>query len=157
MQPRGPEVPFNADAPLSDALAIASPADSANLPMGLRAQLAVASAWSPNPNKAPLYLDLPLGADRDAVLGKWAANAILAFADQYVRQIRRYRAIAIDAGDEDGARGDASLLHEFLDSYGIAHTFEIYPGTHTSNVAFRIQDEVIPFFSENLAFDRPVR
>jgi enterochelin esterase-like enzyme len=153
MLPRGPEVPFDSDANLSDALAIGSPSESADLPLGLRAQLSVASAWSPNPNKPPLYLDLPIGADQDRVLGKWAANAVLAFADQYVRDIKRYRAIAIDAGDEDGARGDAELLHEFLDSYGIEHRFEIYPGTHTSNVAFRIQDHVMPFFSENLVFD----
>jgi hypothetical protein len=46
----------------------------------------------------------------------------------------------------------ATLLHEFLDDYAISHAFEIYPGTHTSNVAFRIQDHVMPFFSENLVF-----
>jgi enterochelin esterase-like enzyme len=152
MQPRGAEIPFGGDEDLADALKIDSPAASASLPFGLRAQLAVASAWSPNPNRPPLYVDLPLGDATASVLGKWAANSVLAFADQYVREIRRYRAIAIDAGDEDGARGDAMLLHDFLDSYGIAHAFEIYPGTHTSNVAFRIQDHVMPFFSTNLVF-----
>ena len=157
MEPRGAEIPFGGDEDLADALAIGSPAESATLPFGLRAQLAVAAAWSPNPNRPPLYVDLPIGEATDSVLGKWAANAVLAFADQYVRDIRRYRAIAIDAGDEDGARGDAMLLHEFLDSYGIAHAFEIYPGTHTSNVAFRIQDYVMPFFSENLEFESASR
>jgi hypothetical protein len=34
-------------------------ADSARLPFGLRAQLASAAAWSPNPQNPPLYLDLP--------------------------------------------------------------------------------------------------
>jgi enterochelin esterase-like enzyme len=157
MQPRGAEVPFGGEEDLADALAIDSPAASANLPFGLRAQLAVAAAWSPNPNDPPLYLDLPIGDDEQRVLGKWAANAVLAFADQYVQQLRQYRAIAIDAGDEDGARDDAMLLHEFLDSYGIEHAFEIYPGTHTSNVAFRIQNDVMPFFSTNLVFDAPAR
>lgn len=157
MEPRGAEIPFGGDEDLADALAIGSPAESETLPFGLRAQLAVAAAWSPNPNRPPLYVDLPIGDATDSVLGKWAANAVLAFADQYVRDIRRYRAIAIDAGDEDGARGDAMLLHEFLDSYGIAHAFEIYPGTHTSNVAFRIQDYVMPFFSENLEFESASR
>ena len=37
--------------------------DSAKLPFGLRAQLASAAAWSPNPNNPPLYLDLPIGAE----------------------------------------------------------------------------------------------
>jgi enterochelin esterase-like enzyme len=38
---------------------VKTPADSAKLPFGLRAQLASAAAWSPNPKNPPLYLDLP--------------------------------------------------------------------------------------------------
>ena len=40
--------------------------DSAKLPFFLRAQLAAAAAWSPNPNNPPLYLDLPLKDWRDS-------------------------------------------------------------------------------------------
>jgi hypothetical protein len=61
--------------------------------------------------------------------------------------MRRYRAIAIDVGDQDMLKTDAEKLHKALDLYGIANSFEIYPGTHTSHVAYRIQDEVIPFFA----------
>ena len=32
--------------------------------------------------------------------------------------------------------------------------FEIYPGTHTSDVAFRFQEKVLPFFARTLSFDR---
>ena len=46
---------------------------------------------------------------------------------------------------------DAGKLHEILDSYGIANTFEIYPGTHTSAVAVRFQNFVLPFFAKNCA------
>ncbi len=135
--------------------AVKIPADSATLPFRLRAQLASAAAWSPNPKKPPLYLDLPIGPDRDTVLAKWAANAPLDFVDQYIPDLRRYRAIAIDVGDQDGLRFDAGKLHDILDSYGIANSFEIYPGTHISNVAFRIQDHVLPFFSRTLSFEQP--
>ena len=38
------------------------------------------------------------------------------------------------------ARRMPRKLHEILDSYGIANTFEIYPGTHTSAVAVRFQN-----------------
>src|SRR5690349_11052811 len=55
-----------------------APADSAKLPFGVRAQLAAAAAWSPNPNKPPLYLDLPTAGNEQAVLARWAANAPLA-------------------------------------------------------------------------------
>lgn len=135
--------------------AVKTPADSEKLPFLLRAQMASAAAWSPNPRNPPLYLDLPLGENQQAVLAKWAANAPLAFIDQYAANLRRYRAIALDVGDQDGLRTDTAKLHDALDSYGIANSFEIYSGTHTSNVAFRFQDYVMPFFSRTLAFGPP--
>ena len=139
--------------------AVKTPADSATLPFGLRAQLASAAAWSPNPKNPPLYLDLPMkdGAVQQEVLAKWAANAPLAFIDQYIGNLRQYRAIAIDVGDQDELRTDAGKLHTLLEGYGIVNSFEIYPGTHTSAVAFRFQDFVIPFFSEHLSFEQPRR
>jgi S-formylglutathione hydrolase FrmB len=138
----------------ADALAaVKTPEDSAKLPFGLRAQLASAAAWSPNPKNPPLYLDLPFGDKEQTVLAKWAANAPLAFVDQYIAQLKRYKAIAIDVGDQDGLRVDAGKLHDVLDQYGVANTFEIYPGTHTSDVAVRFQEHVMPFFSRTLSFE----
>ncbi len=131
-----------------------SAADSANLPFFTRAQLASAAAWSPNPKNPPLFLDLPTkdGVPRREVLAKWAANAPLDFIDQYIGNLRQYRAIALDVGDQDGLRGDTARLHEALDEYGIANTFEVYSGTHTSAVADRFQNHVMKFFSDHLCF-----
>src|SRR6202023_12968 len=80
--------------------AVKPPADSATLPFGLRAQLASAAAWSPNPKNPPLYLDLPIkdGVAQPDVLARWTANAPLAFVDQYVGNLRQYRGISIDVG-----------------------------------------------------------
>jgi enterochelin esterase-like enzyme len=132
--------------------AVKTPADSASLPFILRAQLASAAAWSPNPKNPPLYLDLPFGDKQQEVLAKWTANSPLAFLDQYAWALRRYNAIALDVGDQDGLKTDTGKLHEAMDAYGIVSSFKIYYGTHTSNVAFRFQDFVLPFFSKNLAF-----
>ena len=133
---------------------VRSPADSAKLDFMLRAQLAVAAAWSPDPLNPPLYLDLPYrnGELQQEVVNKWAANAPLVFVDQYIRQLRRYRAIAMDVGDQDQLKMGAQKLHEVLDHYGLSSTFEIYSGTHTSAVADRIQNHVMPFMSRNLCF-----
>src|ERR1035437_6315163 len=139
--------------------AVKTPADSASLSFGLRAQLASAAAWSPDPKNPPLYLDLPAkhGVPQPDVIAKWAANAPLAFVDQYIGNLRQYRAIAMDVGDQDGLRIDAGKLHDILDRYGIANTFEIYHGTHTSAVADRIQNHVLPFFSKNLCSTKNCR
>jgi enterochelin esterase-like enzyme len=126
--------------------------DSAKLSFFERAQLATAAAWSPDPKNPPLYLDLPFrdGVAQSDILAKWAANAPLAFVDQYIGNLRQYRAIAMDVGDQDGLRVDAGKLHDVFDTYGIANSFEIYHGTHTSAVADRFQNHVIPFFSQSL-------
>ena len=134
--------------------AVKTPEDSAKLPFFARAQLASAAAWSPDPKNPPLYLDLPVkdGVPQPDILAKWAANAPLAFVDQYIGNLKQYRAIAMDVGDQDGLRVDAGKLHDVFDKYGIANSFEIYPGTHTSAVADRFQNHVLPFFSKNLCF-----
>ena len=131
---------------------VKTPADSAKLNFFARATLATAAAWSPNPAKPPLYLDLPVqnGQPQPEVLGKWAANSPLAFLDQYVGNLRRYAGIAIDVGDQDGLRVDTAKLHAELKRYGISSSFEEYKGTHTSAVAVRFQNFVLPFFSRHL-------
>jgi enterochelin esterase-like enzyme len=137
--------------------ALPSAAAGSSLPFLLRGTLALASAWSPNPAKPPLFIDLPVDADgkeRPEILAKWTANAPLAFLDQYVSSVRKYRAIALDVGDKDGLVADTRRMHEALLAQGIANTFEVYPGDHTSHLAFRMQDHVLPFFGRNLSFSK---
>lgn len=133
-----------------------SPADAANFPFFWKAQLATAAAWSPDPKNPPLYLDMPVkdGVVQQDVLDKWEANSPLAFIDQYIDNLRKYRAISIDVGDEDGLRFDTIKVHKILDSYKLPNSFEIYHGTHTSAVADRFQNHVLPFFNHNLCFTK---
>ena len=132
--------------------------EATKLPFGARGLLAMSSAWSPDPHKPPLYLDLPYkpdGTPDEEVLKRWTANSPFALLDQYVPSLKRYAAIAMDVGDQDTLKGDTQKLHEMLLSYGIANSFELYQGTHTSRVAFRFQDHVLPFFGKNLNFEPP--
>jgi enterochelin esterase-like enzyme len=137
-----------------------SPSDAAAVMQGFSiAQLATAAAWAPDPKNPPLYLDLPTkdGDPVPEIQAKFAANAPLAFVDQYIGNLKRYRAIAMDVGDQDGLKVDAGKLHDIFDKYGIVNSFEIYPGTHTSAVADRFQNHVLPFFSKNLCFETGCR
>ena len=136
---------------------LASAEASSNLPFMLRGSLALAAAWSPAPDKPPLYVDLPVdssGKERPEILAKWAANAPLAFLDQYASQVRKYRAIALDVGDKDGLVADTRRMHDALRTLGIPSTLEIYEGDHTSHLAFRMQDHVLPFFGRSLSFSQ---
>ncbi len=137
-----------------------SPADLAAQSPGFASALyASAAAWAPDPKNPPLYFDLPTkdGIPQPEIVAKFAANSPLAFVDQYIGNLKQYRAIAMDVGDQDGLRFDATKLHNILDSYGVANSFEIYSGTHTSAVADRFQNHVIPFFSKNLCFTEGCR
>jgi len=133
--------------------------DLANIPVFAHTLFASAAAWSPNPENPPFYFDLPTkdGTVQPEIVAKWTANAPLALIDQYVDSLRRYRAIAIDVGDQDSLRADTVKLHKVLDKYAIANSFEVYSGTHTSKVADRFQNHVLPFFSKNLCFQASCR
>ena len=106
------------------------PSDSEGMPFFARAQLATAAAWSPNPKNPPLYLDLPTkdGAPQPAVLAKWAANAPLAFVDQYIGNLKQYHGISMDVGDQDGLRADAARLHDIMDSVRHRQQLRDLPG-----------------------------
>ena len=135
------------------AAAAKSPADlAAQSPGFASAPYATAAAFAPDPKNPPLYFDLPTknGEPQPDIVAKFDANAPLAFVDQYIDNLRQYRAIAEDVGDQDGLRFDTQKFHEILSSYGIKDNFEIYHGTHTSAVADRFQNHVLPFFSRNL-------
>src|SRR6201998_1387550 len=110
--PVSPEIAKNLEA-------VKTPSDSANLQFFARATLASAAAWSPNPKNPPLYLDRPTkdGTPQPDVLAKWAANAPLAFVDQYIVSLRPSRAISSDVGAQDGRGADTVKLHEVLDKY----------------------------------------
>ena len=132
-----------------------TPADlAAQSPGFASAQYASAAAWAPNPKNPPLYFDLPTkdGIPQPEIVAKFTANSPLVFIDQYIGNLKQYKAISIDVGDQDGLRVDAGKLHNILDNYGIVNSFEVYPGTHTSAVADRFQNHVMPFFSKNLCF-----
>jgi S-formylglutathione hydrolase FrmB len=137
-----------------------SPADlAAQSPGFAAAQYATAAAWAPNPKNPPLYFDLPTkdGVPQPEIVAKFTANSPLAFVDQYIGNLKEYHAIAMDVGDQDGLRFDTTKLHDVLDNYGIANSFEIYSGTHVSAVADRFQNHVLPFFSKNLCFTADCR
>src|SRR6202046_5519781 len=100
------------------AAAANSPADLAAQSPGFGSvQYATAAAWAPDPKNPPLYFDLPTkdGVPQPDIAAKFAANSPLAFVDQYIGNLERYRAIAMDVGDQDGLRFDATKLHNLLD------------------------------------------
>ncbi len=137
----------------AQAAAISSDADFAKAGFGLKAMLASAAAWSPNPAKPPRYFDLPVvdGKPQPEVIAAWAANAPLSMVHQYIPALRSFKAIAFDAGDKDvGIAATVRSLDQTLTGYGLKHDWAIYDGDHVSAIEQRLQTQVMPFFTRHL-------
>src|SRR5690606_16056023 len=124
------------------------------------ATLATSAAFAPNPKNPPFYLDLPAknGEPRQDVANKIIANRTLSIVDQYIPNLKRLKAIAMDAGLQDqGISASTKKLHELLEAYQVPHQYESYEGDHLNRIAQRIQTKALPFFSENLVFQSPTQ
>jgi S-formylglutathione hydrolase FrmB len=111
-----------------------------------------AAAWSPNPMNPPLFFDQPVkdGEFQPEVAAKWVANSPLAMLDQYVPNMKKYSAIAMDIGLQDTLLESNQQLDQAMTRLGIPHTFETYEGNHNNHLADRIEGKVFPFFSKYL-------
>ena len=58
-------------------------------------------------------------------------------------------------GTQDGLAAANKQLDESFKTFSVAHTFETYEGDHTNRVPERIEQKVLPFFSNNLSFTAP--
>ncbi len=120
------------------------------------ATLATSAAFAPNPQNPPFYLDLPAknGETRPEVVNKIIANRTLSIVDQYIPNLKKLKAIGMDAGLQDQGISDATKqLHEILDAYQVSHSYESYEGDHLNRIAERIKTKSLPFFSQNLVFE----
>ena len=120
---------------------------------GAQGTLARAAAWAPNPANPPFYLDLPTknGEVVPEVAVKWAANSPVAMLDQYVSNLKKMKAIALDIGLQDNLITGNRLLVDRMNAFGIANTFETYEGDHGNRIAERLEQKVLPFFSKHLS------
>ena len=113
---------------------------------------AMAAAWSPDPMNPSKFFDLPVEGEtvHPEIAAKWVANSPLAFVDQYVPNLKKYRSIKMDVGDQDNLAATNKQMDESLTRLGIVHAFEVYEGNHGNRVKERFETKVLPFFSENL-------
>lgn len=148
----------NSDLQMNDGMkaaeAVTSPDQIHEASFWAKAMLATAAAWSPDPNSPPLYIDLPFkdGKLQPLIAAKWAANSPVSTLDQYIPNVKRLKAVAIDIGDQDGLAPGVKLFDQALNAYKIPHFYELYPGDHLNHIADRITTKVVPFFSNNLEF-----
>ena len=136
---------------LADRHAVSAASFQARLILGL------ATALTPAPARAPLFVDLPFRRGAEGTLirnepayTRWTALTPSALVRPKADALRRLRGIRFDVGTSDPFTHILPNLLELsaaLDSAGIRHTFRPYPGDHVSGLRDRFASEIIPFFS----------
>ena len=127
----------------------------------INANLASGAAYSPNPDRPPLYADyLYEQSDGEFVRNEAAferrqANWIYHMFDEYEDNLRALRGLLIDYGEheiESLAVGNAELA-EALGQKGIPFILEVYAGgNHGNMVTERMETRGFEFFAEMLEF-----
>ncbi|MEJ2667552.1 MAG: alpha/beta hydrolase-fold protein [Deinococcales bacterium] len=134
--------------------------------LGETTELAMAAAFSPDPNNPPYYVDLPYKDDHASIFkppsrpprriqsiwARWLAHTPLGMVHDYGINLLLYRGVAIDMGlndDPDVVRG-ARAYDAALTQAGIPHVFDEYQGNHVNRVTARFTSIVLPFVSRNL-------
>ena len=114
---------------------------------------AQAAAWAPNMKNPPEYFDLPTkeGMVQPIIAAQWVANSPLIMVGQHSPALRSMKAIALDVGDKDPFVSTNRQLSDALTRVGATHSLEVYEGDHGNRIRERFEQNVIPFFSRQLA------
>ncbi|MEK6283846.1 MAG: alpha/beta hydrolase-fold protein [Acidobacteriota bacterium] len=120
--------------------------------------IVVGQAFSPNPGKPPLFVDLPFMMvdgqlqPAEPAFSKWQENMPLYMVEKYEANLRKLRGLRFDSGYEDEFTHippTSKALSTALTARGIAHIFEEYNGDHRNRMwgrTGRMASEVLPYF-----------
>ena len=135
-------------------------ADARKLAFIPKVSLALAAAFSPNPDAPPLFYNPPFvrSGDKwvsvDVVYRQWVEHAPLNMIATHAEQLKRLRGFMFDVGLSDQLVSPRSLaaMDSALTKAGVRHTYETYDGDHTNRIAARLATRLLPFFSQTLDF-----
>lgn len=115
-------------------------------------------AFSPNPSRASLFIDLPFAMvdgklqPAEPAFSKWTDNMPVHMVDKYAANLRKLRGFRFDSGYEDEFTHippTARALSAKLTAHGIDHVFEEYNGDHRNRMwgrTGRMATEILPYF-----------
>ena len=128
---------------------------AANLTTSFNANIvtALGAIYTPAPDRAPLFVRLPWEGPSavpvDSIARFWRDTPLEIIRRSPPRVLRSVR-WAFDAGDRDAfadiPRAGAEL-HRVFTEKRVAHTFEVFSGTHGDRIRERIETRLLPFFS----------
>jgi S-formylglutathione hydrolase FrmB len=125
------------------------------------AMIGLAAVLSPNLEKPPFFVDLPVKHVRgelmpdEAVFESWRRQFPIERVDDLRDNLMSLRAIGMDYGTSDQfahiPTATADFSHE-LSRLRVPHTLDVYRGDHRQQVGARLGTIVLPFFARNLEY-----
>lgn len=126
--------------------------------------VALAAAFSPNPQRGPLYVDFPYEErngkieKNETIFAKWQAKMPVYVVEENKANLLKLRGIFIDYGQKEEfphIRMASQQFSKALSERSIPHVFEIYEGgTHGNKIRQRLETRLFQFFSETFIFDQ---
>jgi len=127
--------------------------------------VAIAAAFSPNPQRAPFFADFPYQEregrleKNETAYAKWRSKMPLYMIDENQQNLLKLRGIFIDYGQKEEfshIRITSQLFSKALSERSIPHIFEIYEGgDHGNKIKQRVETRLLQFFSNTLDFASP--
>jgi S-formylglutathione hydrolase len=123
------------------------------------AMIAMAAAVSPNPDKPPFFVDLPVREQRgellpnDEVYEKWRAALPFSQIAAHRANLLKLKGIALDYGVDDQFAHIITSTPSFsreLARLRIPHTLDVYDGDHREMIRTRLPTNVLAFFARTL-------
>lgn len=117
---------------------------------------ALAAALSPNPEKPPFFVDLPVRHVRGELMPEpatdqlWRSSLPMAQLPAHRDALLRMRAITLDYGTADQFAHIAVTTPQFsreLARLRIPHRLDVYDGDHREKIPERLRTHVLPFFA----------
>ena len=131
----------------------------------VRAFVALSAAFSPNPERAPFYVDFPYHEHEgrleknDLAYARWRSKMPLYMVDDNKENLLKLRGIFLDYGQKEEfshIRITTTLFSKALADRSIPHIFEVYEGgNHGDRIRERVETRLLQFFSDRLDFSMP--
>lgn len=111
-----------------------------------------ATAWLPNPENPPFYVDLPFsyssGGDpviNVELMAKWNSHSLFALVSSNKPNLENLKGIYLDCGlnDELGMTVPNQMLQQILLDMNVKHEFKFYDGTHISHLYNNLENVFI--------------
>ncbi len=135
----------------TDLAAVQGPLDLQGILRGLT--FAWASAFSPNLDNPPLFVDLPFELPSLDIIPEvrdiWYQNDPFELLDAHAKDLTSLRGLALDVGNSDTNLLHMEAFHQELLDVGVPHQFEVYSGGHSDKLSDRIRVS-LAFLSEAL-------